>query len=74
MSGVRVRRPKAGALFLSKHPRVASVHYPGLPSHPNHRLAKSQMDGFGGMLAFDVKGGLPRRGAYATARGFSNWR
>jgi cystathionine beta-lyase/cystathionine gamma-synthase len=59
---LRVRRQSETALklarFLSKHPKVASVHYPGLPSHPNHRLAKSQMDGFGGMLAFDVKGGL----------------
>ncbi len=59
---LRVRRQSETALkvarFLTKHPSVASVHYPGLPTHPNHRLAKSQMDGFGGMLAFDVKGGL----------------
>jgi cystathionine beta-lyase/cystathionine gamma-synthase len=59
---LRVRRQSDTALkvarFLAKHPRVESVHYPGLPTHPNHRLAKSQMDGFGGMLAFDVKGGL----------------
>jgi len=59
---LRVRRQSETALkiarFLSKHPRVESVHYPGLPTHPGHRLAKSQMDGFGGMLAFDVKGGL----------------
>ncbi len=59
---LRVRRQSDTALkvarFLAKHPRVESVHYPGLPTHTNHRLAKSQMDGFGGMLAFDVKGGL----------------
>jgi cystathionine beta-lyase/cystathionine gamma-synthase len=49
----------AVARFLERHPKVAKVHYPGLPSHPDHRLAKRQMSGFGGMLAFDLKGGLP---------------
>ena len=34
------------------------MHYPGLASHPDHRLAKRQMRAFGGMLAFDMKGGL----------------
>jgi cystathionine beta-lyase/cystathionine gamma-synthase len=34
------------------------VHYPGLTSHPDHKLAKRQMKGFGAMLAFDLKGGL----------------
>lgn len=47
------------AKFLEKHPKVARVHYPGLKSHPDHQLAKKQMRGFGSMLAFDVKGGLP---------------
>jgi methionine-gamma-lyase len=46
------------ARYLARHPKVARAHYPGLPSHPDHRLAKSQMRGFGGMLAFDLKGGL----------------
>jgi methionine-gamma-lyase len=46
------------AKYLEKHPRVARVHYPGLASHPDHALAKRQMKGFGGMLAFDAKGGL----------------
>jgi cystathionine beta-lyase/cystathionine gamma-synthase len=46
------------AKYLEKHPKVARVHYPGLPSHPDHRLAKRQMSGFGSMLAFDMKGGL----------------
>ena len=46
------------AKFLAKHPKVARVHYPGLPSHPDHQLAKKQMKRFGGMLAFDMKGGL----------------
>jgi cystathionine gamma-lyase len=47
------------AKFLERHPKIERVHYPGLKSHPDHRLAKKQMRGFGGMLAFDVKGGLP---------------
>jgi cystathionine beta-lyase/cystathionine gamma-synthase len=60
---LRVRRQCASALavarFLERHPKVARVHYPGLVSHIDHRLAKRQMTGFGGMLAFDLKGGLP---------------
>jgi len=39
---------------LASHPRVRHVFYPGLPTHPQHELAKRQMKGFGGMLAFDV--------------------
>ena len=46
------------AKFLEKHPKVARVHYPGLAAHPDHKLAKRQMRGFGAMLAFDMKGGL----------------
>jgi cystathionine beta-lyase/cystathionine gamma-synthase len=42
------------AQFLSAHPKVQHVHYPGLPSHPHHELAKRQMNGFGGMLAFEL--------------------
>jgi cystathionine beta-lyase/cystathionine gamma-synthase len=49
----------AVAQFLEKHPKVAKVHYPGLASHPDHELAKKQMRGFGSMLAFDLKSGLP---------------
>jgi methionine-gamma-lyase len=48
----------AVAKFLEKHPKVARVHYPGLASHPDHKLARRQMRGFGAMLAFDMKGGL----------------
>src|SRR5213082_113297 len=47
------------AKFLGRHPKVERVHYPGLKSHPSHELAKKQMRGFGSMLAFDMKGGLP---------------
>ena len=42
------------AEFLSTHPKVTQVIYPGLPSHPQHELAKRQMRGFGGMVSFDV--------------------
>ena len=42
------------AKFLSKHPAVKRVNYPGLPSHPQHALAKRQMKGFGAMISFDV--------------------
>jgi methionine-gamma-lyase len=52
------RTAMAVAKFLERHPKVARVHYPGLASHPDHKLAKRQMRGFGAMLAFDHKGGL----------------
>lgn len=59
---IRIQRQCQNAMavakFLEKHPKVARVYYPGLPSHPDHKLAKRQMRGFGGMLAFDHKGGL----------------
>jgi len=42
------------ATFLAGHPKVTRVLYPGLPDHPQHALAKTQMTGFGGMLAFDM--------------------
>jgi len=42
------------AEFLSTHPKVKKVYYPGLPTHPQHELAKRQMRGFGGMLAFEL--------------------
>lgn len=59
---IRIRRQcetaMAVARYLAKHPKVERVHYPGLPTHPDHKLAKRQMRGFGGMMAFDLKGGL----------------
>lgn len=61
--GVRVERQCQNAMavakYLEKHPKVARVHYPGLASHPDHALARRQMKGYGAMLAFDAKGGLP---------------
>jgi len=47
---------QAVAEFLSAHPRVSRVHYPGLVTHPDHQVAKKQMSGFGGMLAYEVDG------------------
>jgi len=42
------------AEWLEKHPQVSKVYYPGLPSHPNHELSKTQLKGFGGMLSFEI--------------------
>jgi cystathionine beta-lyase/cystathionine gamma-synthase len=42
------------AEYLDKHPKVKKVYYPGLPSHPQYELARKQMRGFGGMLAFEL--------------------
>ncbi len=42
------------AAHLAKHPKVKKVHYPGLPDHPQHALAKRQMRGFGAMISFDL--------------------
>jgi cystathionine beta-lyase/cystathionine gamma-synthase len=43
--------------YLSKHPKVGKLYYPGLPSHPFHEVAKKQMSGFGGMVSFSFKSG-----------------
>ena len=48
----------AVAEFLAGHPKVAQVHYPGLPSHPQHALARRQMRGAGGMVTAVLEGGL----------------
>jgi cystathionine gamma-lyase len=46
------------ASYLEGHPRIKKVYYPGLASHPQYGLAKKQMSGFGGMLSFEIDGGL----------------
>jgi cystathionine beta-lyase/cystathionine gamma-synthase len=55
---VRMERHNHNAMYLaaklSEDSRVLHVHYPGLPSHPNHTIAKAQMNGYGGMLALDL--------------------
>ena len=60
--GVRMRAHESNALkiarFLEQHPAVERVRYPGLASHPQHDLAGRQMRCFGGMISFDVKGGM----------------
>jgi len=60
---VRMRQHSANALqvacYLEQHASVRAVYYPGLPSHPQHALGKRQMvGGFGGMLSFEVRGGV----------------
>ncbi len=60
--GIRVKaqnkNAKKIAKFLERHPDIEKVYYPGLKSHPDYALAKSQMHGFGGMLSFELKAGL----------------
>ncbi len=46
------------AQYLEQHPKISRVFYPGLPSHPQHEVAKKQMSSFGGMVVFEVAGGL----------------
>lgn len=61
--GIRMERHCSNAMkvaqFLEKHPKIDRVYYPGLPSHPTHKIAQKQMHGgFGGMMSADIKGGL----------------
>ena len=58
---LRVHQENAGALAerFAAHPVVAAVHYPGLAGHPGHRLAARQQRGFGAMLSFELRGGVP---------------
>jgi cystathionine beta-lyase/cystathionine gamma-synthase len=56
--GQHSRNGLAVARFLEDHPQVTRVIYPGLESHPQHELAKKQMRDFGGMISFEVKGGV----------------
>lgn len=46
------------AEYLESHPKVANVYYPGLKNFPQHQLARQQMDGFGGLLSFELQGGM----------------
>jgi cystathionine beta-lyase/cystathionine gamma-synthase len=60
---VRVKRQNENAMriaeWCSNRPEIAKVHYPGLPSHPDHDIAKALLDGFGGMMAIELKGAGP---------------
>jgi cystathionine beta-lyase/cystathionine gamma-synthase len=55
------------AQVLAEHPAVARVHYPGLPTHPQHALAQAQMQEFGSIVSFDLKGGLEAGGRFADS-------
>ncbi|QLH75721.1 MAG: aminotransferase class I/II-fold pyridoxal phosphate-dependent enzyme [Methanomassiliicoccales archaeon] len=59
---IRMRQHNENAMtlatYLLGHEKVQKVHYPGLPCHPQHELAKKMMRGFGGMVSFEVRGGV----------------
>lgn len=57
---------KAIAAFCSQHPAIQATHYPGLPTHPQHALAKQQMTGFGGMISIEL-GSLEKAKAFTTS-------
>ncbi|MDZ4671749.1 MAG: aminotransferase class I/II-fold pyridoxal phosphate-dependent enzyme [Phototrophicales bacterium] len=69
--GVRVRQQNANAMavarFLEAHPKIQRVWYPGLESHPDHAIAIAQMEGFGGVVSFEVDGDLRRTGDFIDA-------
>jgi cystathionine beta-lyase len=60
---VRIKRQNENAMriaeWCSSRPEISKVHYPGLPTHPDHEIAKTLLDGFGGMMAIELKGGGP---------------
>ncbi len=55
------------AELLARHPAVERVHYPGLPTHPQHQLAREQMKDFGTIVSFDLKGGAEAGARFADA-------
>ncbi len=61
---LRVHRQNESAMkiaaYLEQHGKIKVVYYPGLPSHPDHEIARKQMTGFGGMLSFEVNGDFDR--------------
>jgi len=65
---LRVRRQNENgqcvAQFLEKHPAVRRVYYPGLPSHPDHEIARGQMMGFGGVVSFEIDGDMEETGHF----------
>jgi cystathionine gamma-synthase len=58
---------QAVAEFLENHSRIEKVWYPGLPSHPDHQIAKQQMSGYGGVVSFTVKGDLEATSRFIDA-------
>ena len=69
--GVRVRQQNQNAQtiaeYLESHPKIERVWYPGLASHPDHQIAASQMDGYGGVISFEVHGDLRTTGRFIDA-------
>ncbi len=59
---IRMERHNSNALriidYLKNHPKVSKIYYPGLPKHENHSIAKRQMTGYGGLISFELTGGL----------------
>jgi len=68
---LRVDRQNRTAMELARrleaHPKICTVHYPGLESHRDHAIAKKQMKGFGGVISFEVKGDLWKTAAFIDA-------
>jgi cystathionine gamma-synthase len=68
---LRVHRQNLTAMELARrleaHPKICTVHYPGLESHRDHAIAKKQMKGFGGVISFEVKGDLWKTAAFIDA-------
>ncbi|MBW1646686.1 MAG: aminotransferase class I/II-fold pyridoxal phosphate-dependent enzyme [Deltaproteobacteria bacterium] len=68
--GVRVRQQNRGAeavaRFLAAHPAVTRVNYPGLESHPDHHRARRLFEGYGGMLSFEIDGGVAAAEAFLS--------
>lgn len=69
--GLRVAQQNATAMrvaeYLAAHPKIERVWYPGLPSHPDHEIAKKQMSGFGGVVSFTVRGTLEETSRFIDA-------
>jgi cystathionine gamma-synthase len=66
----RMRAHSEGAMavaeYLTDHPKIAKVHYPGLPTHPGHEIAARQMLSYGGMLSIQLEGGMEQAMAMAA--------
>jgi cystathionine gamma-synthase len=73
---LRIRQQNENALeiaqFLSSHPGVSKVFYPGLPAHENHEIARRQMSGFGGVLSFALHGGFDQVKSFLPRLRYAN--
>lgn len=69
--GLRMERQNDSAMrlagFLEKHPKIRTVYYPGLESHPDHSVAKAQMRGYGGLISFEIEGDLEKTRRFVHA-------